>query len=343
MVLAMLTSCPAVPDLQDRNIYVIGHQGFNRSAGSGRSKGVTVTFSCFDCGTCGDLLDLLFVLEMEKVLLGLIGAGIQRSRTPALHEHEGAAQGLNCLYQLIDLECLGLTVEALPDLLTAAERMGFAGLNITHPCKQAVIPLLTGISPDAAALGAVNTVVLRKGQRTGHNTDWTGFYAALRNGLPGASLDRVAQLGAGGGGSATAYAALKLGVRHIRIVDADPARSGALVERLNRAFGDGRASVSPHAGEALEGADGMIQATPVGMHGHAGLPLSAELLRPELWVAEIVYFPLETELLRAARGIGCRTLDGSRMAVGQAIDAFRLFTGREPDPERMHQHFLSLA
>jgi shikimate dehydrogenase len=279
---------------------------------------------------------------MERVLLGLIGAGIQRSRTPALHEHEAAAHNLNCLYQLIDLERLGLGVEALPDLLLAAERMGFTGLNITHPCKQAVLLLLAEISDDARALGAVNTVVLRDGRRIGHNTDWVAFHEALRHGLAGAPLGRIVQLGAGGGGSATAYAALKLGAGHIQIFDVEPERSVALAARLNRVFGEAKASVSANAAEALRDADGLIHATPVGMFGHAGLPLAAELLRRELWVAEIVYFPLETELLRHAKAIGCRTLDGSRMAVGQAVEAFRLFTGVEPDAARMHRHFLEM-
>jgi shikimate dehydrogenase len=281
--------------------------------------------------------------HMEKVLLGLIGAGIQRSRTPALHEYEAAAHNLNCVYQLIDLERLGLSVDALPDLLLAAERMGFAGLNITHPCKQAVLAFLTEISDDARALGAVNTVVLQDGRRAGHNTDWVAFHEAMSNGLPGVPLGRIVQLGAGGGGSATAYAALRLGAGHVRIIDTEPERSAALAARLNQVFGEGKASASRDAGQALRDADGLIHATPAGMSGHPGLPLPADLLRRELWVAEIVYFPLETELLQHARSIGCRTLDGSRMAVGQAVEAFRLFTGEEPDRARMHRYFLAMT
>jgi shikimate dehydrogenase len=278
-----------------------------------------------------------------KLLLGLIGAGIRRSRTPALQEREAAEHGLKCIYQLIDLERLNLSAESLPDLLSAAERMGFAGLNITHPCKQAVLPLLTEISGDARALGAVNTVVFRDGARLGHNTDWIAFREAMRAGLPDVPLGEIVQLGAGGGGSATAYAALKLGAGHIRIVDCEPGRSQALAARLNHIFGEGRAS-SADLREAFRGLPhGLIHATPTGMHGHAGLPLPAEILRPDLWVAEIVYFPLETELLRLARRIGCRTLDGSRMAVGQAVEAFQLFTGMQAGAARMHRHFLSIG
>jgi len=279
-----------------------------------------------------------------NLLLGLIGAGIQASRTPALQEREAAEHGVKCLYQLIDLERLNLTVAALPDLLVAAERMGFAGLNITHPCKQAVLPQLTEISDDARALGAVNTIVLRCGKRSGHNTDWLAFRDAMRTGLPGAEMQRIVQLGAGGGGSATAYAALKLGANHIDIVDTELGRATVLADRLNRLFGDRIASASTDVAEAFRcRPDGLIHATPTGMHGHDGLLLPGELLRADLWVAEIVYFPLETELLHLARGMGCRTLDGSRMAVGQAVEAFRLFTGMEPDAARMHRHFVSMV
>ncbi len=142
------------------------------------------------------------------LLVGLIGAGIGASLTPALHERECAEQGLRSIYRLLDLERLGLNAGALPELLKAAEWMGFAGLNITHPCKQAVIPLLHELSEDARALGAVNTVVLRDGKRIGHNTDWWGFAEGFRRGLPDAKRDRVVQIGAGGAGSAVAHALL---------------------------------------------------------------------------------------------------------------------------------------
>ena len=93
----------------------------------------------------------------------------------------------------------------------------------------------------------------------------------------------------------------------------------------------------------MAAADGLINCTPTGMAKYPGLPLPAALLRPALWVAEIVYFPLETELLRAARALGCRTLDGGGMAVFQAVGAFRLFTGIEPDAGRMLRHFAAMA
>lgn len=277
------------------------------------------------------------------LLLGLIGAGIQASRAPALHEHEAAEQGLRCIYKLIDLEVLKLGVDALSELLTAAERMGFAGLNITHPCKQAVIELLHDLSPDARALGAVNTVLLRDGRRIGHNTDWYGFAENFRRGLPDASLRHVVQFGAGGAGSAVAHAALTLGAGQLTIIDIDAGKARAVADSLCGRFGDGRAMTGTDAAAALANADGLINTTPIGMANYPGLPVPQELLRPELWVAEIVYFPLETELLRVARARGCRTLDGGGMAVLQAVEAFRLFTGITPDAARMLRHFAAMG
>ena len=281
--------------------------------------------------------------DRPSFLCGLIGSGIQASRTPAMHERESDAQGLRLLYQTIDLDRLGLGSDALPELLTAAQRMGFAGLNITYPCKQIIIPLLDELSDDARALNAVNTVVLRDGKRVGHNTDQSGFAGGFRRGLPDVKCDRVVQLGAGGAGSAVAHALMTLGVGQLRITDVDAARAPAVAAALMERFGQDRAVAVTDLAAAMADADGVVNTTPVGMAKLPGMPLSAELLRPGLWVAEIVYFPLETELLRAARRLGCRTLDGGGMAVFQAVDAFRLFTGREPDPERMLRHFAEMS
>ncbi len=281
--------------------------------------------------------------RQPTILLGLIGAHIQASLTPAMHEMEGHAQGQRTIYQLIDLETLGLTADALPELLTAAERMGFTGLNVTHPCKQAVLPLLHEVSPDAQAVGAVNTVLLRDGKRIGHNTDWWGFAENFHRGLPDVALGHVVQFGAGGAGAAVAQAALTLGVQRLTIFDVDAGRAGRLAERLGRQFGAGRVAAGTDMPADVAAAGGVINATPVGMASHPGLPMPVELLRPALWVAEIVYFPLETALLRTARAIGCRTLDGGGMAVFQAVRAFHLFTGITPDAERMRRHFTAMT
>ncbi|MFI8395641.1 shikimate dehydrogenase [Pseudomonas sp. NPDC078863] len=276
------------------------------------------------------------------ILAGLIGAGIQASRTPALHEHEGDAQGLRYLYQLIDLDQLRLDSTALPDLLQAAERMNYTGLNITFPCKQAIIPLLDELSPEARGIGAVNTVVLKDGKRVGHNTDCLGFAEGFRRGLTDAARERVVQMGAGGAGAAVAHALLSEGVRQLTIFDVDRERAESLANNLNQHFGPGRAQAGRDLSGALAQAEGLVNTTPMGMAKLAGSPVPAGLLRKEIWVAEIVYFPLETELLRDARALGCRTLDGGNMAVFQAVKAFELFSGVVPDAQRMLEHFQSM-
>ena len=278
-----------------------------------------------------------------SVLAGLIGSGIQASRTPALHEHEGDAQGLRYLYRLIDLDPLQLDVSALPQLLEAAERTGFTGLNITFPCKQAIIPLLDELSPEARGIGAANTVVLRGGRRVGHNTDCLGFAEGFRRGLGDVARERVVQMGAGGAGAAVAHALLAEGVGTLVIFDVDARRAQSLADNLNQHFGAGRAHAGKDLPGALATAEGLVNTTPMGMAKLPGTPVPAELLRPALWVAEIVYFPLETQLLKDARALGCRTLDGGTMAVFQAVKAFELFSGNEANAQRMLEHFRRLG
>jgi shikimate dehydrogenase len=281
--------------------------------------------------------------QSDAILIGLIGAGIQASRSPALHQREGATQRLAYIYRLIDLDVLGLSLEALPELILAARRLGFTGLNITHPCKQAVIPLLDTLSPDARSLGAVNTVVFGPdGRSVGHNTDWSGFAESFRRELADVPRQRVVLLGAGGAGAAVAHALLTLGAGTLTILDLDHTRAEGLAADLCGRFGSNRAVAACASSPAVEAADGVVNATPVGMAAHPGLPMACDLLRPDLWVADVVYFPIETAFLRTARERGCRTMAGGGMAVFQAAGAFRLFTGREPDLERMLMHFDSM-
>jgi len=280
----------------------------------------------------------------ESCLIGLVGDGVMPSLSPYMHEREGDVQGVRYLYRPIDLHELDLPASAVGDLLQSAYRMGFNGLNITHPCKQLVLKHLDEIAPDAARLGAVNTVVIQDGRFIGHNTDFSGFAAALASGLPDAKLDRVVQLGAGGAGSAVAYALLTAGVQTLDLVDMDPARGTERAAELAGFFPDRTitARTTAELPQLMPAADGLVHCTPVGMAAHPGTPLDMALVEPRHWVADIVYRPIETELVRESRAKGCRVLDGGRMAVGQAADAFRIFTRLEPDAERMRAHFLEL-
>ncbi|MFK3979043.1 shikimate dehydrogenase [Micromonospora sp. NPDC050397] len=276
---------------------------------------------------------------MQPCRYGLIGAGIGASLSPALHEAEGRHHGLDLSYRLIDVTEPGTPTD-LDRLLDDAQAEGLVGLNITHPFKQRVVDLLDGLSTQARDIGAVNTVVFRDGRRLGFNTDAYGFAESFRRSLPDAAVDRVVQLGAGGAGAACAYAQLDAGVGHLTVVDPDTERRGALGEALGTRFEIDRVAVaSPdELAELLEHADGLVNASPVGMRANPGLPLPAGMLRPGLWLVDVIYMPVETELLLAARARGVRAVGGAAMCVFQAAAAFELFTGRTPDTERMLGH-----
>lgn len=271
----------------------------------------------------------------HRVLIGLIGANIQRSLSPALHEDALAAAGLVGRYHLFDLD--QLTGEpSLAAILQGLRQEGYAGVNVTHPCKEAVLPLLDALSPEAAEIGAVNTVVFSSdGQMIGHNTDRIGFRLALSETLgPEAVADKVVLvIGAGGAGKAVSHALLDLQPKRLLIHDIVGGRADALAASL------GQAQAVEDPAVSLETASGVVNATPIGMLGHPGQPLALELLRPDLWVGDVVYTPLETRLVAEARRRGCRVLTGGGMCVYQAAAAFRLFTGRTPDVVRMSQLF----
>lgn len=278
-------------------------------------------------------------LTNRTLRVGLMGSGIQHSSSPSMHVDEGASLGLQISYELFDFDLIQGGPEKLPALLEQAEHAGFSGVNITYPSKQAVIPLLDELAPDARALHSVNTVLFRGGRRIGHNTDWWGFAESFKREMADVKTSHVVLVGAGGAGAAVGYAMLKLGSRMLTVHDRDGARAAALVDRLSNLFADRRITVCRDLPLALANADGLIHATPTGMRKHPGIPVPVETLRPPLWVSEIVYVPLLTELVIAAREHGCRTLDGGGMAVFQGAMAFKLFFDVEPDITRMLRRF----
>ena len=270
---------------------------------------------------------------------GLIGRSILASRSPWLHEQEAAAQGIELAYELFDFTDRGWDDNALGDLLERLAAEGYAGVNVTFPFKQAVIPLLDELADCARLVGAVNTVAMRDGRKCGYNTDKTGFETSLAEGLPGAAIDRVLQLGAGGAGAAVANALLSAGTGTVVIADLDLARSEHLAALLSGHFGPGRAIACRMDQIDTATVDGIVNTTPMGMVANPAPAIPMGLIAPRHWVADIVYFPLETELLRQAREKGCRTLDGSGMVIHQAARAFEIFTGHPADPLRMRASF----
>jgi shikimate dehydrogenase len=181
-----------------------------------------------------------------------------------------------------------------------------------------------------------------------HNTDVTGFRAALEDFLGDRAVGgTVLQIGAGGAGLATASALIDLGFDAVVVHDVVPAAAEALIGRFSgtsHVACPGRLHGSGGSLDAwLPRVDGVVHVTPVGMAEHPGVAFDVDRLGPGSWVAEVVYRPLETELVRRARARGLATLDGGGMAVGQAVESMRLITGLRPDAARMHAHFNQLV
>jgi shikimate dehydrogenase len=251
-----------------------------------------------------------------------------------MHEQAARDLGVRCHYQLI--EVAGADREQLRGLLDGVRRLGFAGVNVTFPYKEAVIVLLDELSPDAAAMGAVNTVVVRDNRLIGHNTDTSGFARAAADLVADSGQGSVAVIGAGGVGKAIAFALANLGIVELRIFDADRAKADHLALLLRPR---GRAVVADSVEDAVDGAIGVVNATPVGMLPSREFPVPEALLHRGLWVADAVYFPLWTPLLLAAKAKGARVMTGRDLAIYQAADAFELFTGLVPSRAEMAKAF----
>jgi shikimate dehydrogenase len=273
-------------------------------------------------------------LDQQHFLTGLIGAPIKHSASPAMHEQAADALGVRCHYQLIELA--GADRAQLRSLLDGVKRLGFSGVNVTFPYKEAVVELLDELSPSAADMGAVNTVVVRGNRLIGHNTDTTGFERAAPAFVAESGHGAVAVIGAGGVGKAIAFALARLGVWQVRIFDTDRAKADALASLL----GAKRAiAVAGSVAEALDGAVGVVNGTPVGMLPNLGMPMPETLLHDGLWVADAVYSPLWTPLLKAAKARGAQIMTGRELAIYQAADAFELFTGLKPSSSEMGRAF----
>ena len=276
--------------------------------------------------------------------VALVGHGIGPSLTPAMHEREARLLGLGYTYDTVDL--IDDPDIDLGEELDRLEGAGYAAVNVTHPFKREVLAHVDDRSDMVDRIGSANLVLLGPGHRCAHNTDCTGFRGGLEAFLGDHPRGRVLQVGAGGAGLATAYSLLTMGFEEVVVHDLVPAAAEELVDRFSN-LGPGRIRASGgDIGRWLTGssaAEGVVHVTPMGMAQHPGVAFEPELMVPTSWLAEVVYRPLETELVRRARAHGVRVLDGGAMAVGQAADSLRLITDREPDRGRMHRHFHELV
>jgi len=276
----------------------------------------------------------------RRMLVGLLGANIQGSISPALFAHAFAAAGIDGYYHLLDADVL--RERRLPRLLDAVKAAGFAGANVTFPFKQEIFPLLDVIDKSAAEVGAVNTVTIAAdGRTTGYNFDRSGFRNsfAATFGAEAAKAKTVVLIGAGGAGRAVAFALLDIGVGELVLHDLDQARAAALAADVVKHSGAARCRLAQDVARDIAAADGVVNATQVGMRGFPGNPVPADALRSSHWAADVIYTPLQTEFLKAAAAKGARTLNGSGMCVHQAVEAFGQITGVAPDLAGLQRAF----
>ena len=276
----------------------------------------------------------------KRVLLALIGANIMGSLSPAFFADAFVAAGIDGFYHLMDVD--RLRERRLAKLLDAIRITGFVGANITYPFKQEVIALLDKVDPEAAQVGAVNTIAIdTDGRATGFNFDRRGWRDSFEESLRRNSAKdaTVVLVGAGGAGRAVAFALMDLGVAALVIHDRDAARANELAADLAMYYGASRRRIASDLEREIAGAQGVVNATQVGMRGFPGNPVPVSALKSPLWAADVIYTPIETEFLKAAAARGARVLNGGGMCVHQAVAAFRQFTGVKPDIGRMHRAF----
>ncbi len=267
------------------------------------------------------------------LIAGLIGDPVAHSVSPAFQQAAFDALGIAARY-----EAWQTPAAALPARVAALRAPGVLGANVTVPHKQAVMPLLDDLDPAARRAGAVNTIVSRDGRLIGFNTDIAGFITALREdgGLDPAGMT-AAVLGAGGAGRAVVVALLDAGAARILVLNRTVDRAEALVRDLTDGSGRLAAGALPSRADQaapLRAAGLLVHCTSIGMRhsrDEGALPIPAEAIPPDAFVADIVANPLVTPLLRAARERGCRTLGGLPMLVRQGAASFELWTG-QPAP-----------
>lgn len=259
-------------------------------------------------------------------LAGVIGHPIAHSRSPALHGYWLRRYGLKGHYIPIDI-----APTDLGDLVRTLPRLGFVGLNVTIPHKEAILHVADIITDRAALIGAANTLIFRKdGKIHADNTDGSGFIANLRQNAPHwvpASGPAVV-LGAGGAARAVIAALIEVGVPEIRLAN----RTRPRAEALRSDFG---AKVVVYewvqAGNILKDAATVVNTTSLGMTGKPDFRVPLDALSARALVTDLVYTPLKTQLLIEAEAMGCTTVDGLGMLLHQAAPGFERWFGHRPD------------
>ncbi|HEY1707615.1 MAG TPA: shikimate dehydrogenase [Rhizomicrobium sp.] len=258
-------------------------------------------------------------------LAGIAGWPVAHSLSPRLHGHWLAKHKIDGAYVPMPV-----SREGFASVLNALQAIGFAGINVTVPHKEAAFALAHEVDDAARAAGAANLLVFREGRILGRNTDAPGFAAALKQAL-GAKVVRnqaAVVLGAGGAARAVVLALSSLGAVEIRIVNRVRHRAEMLAATM-KPFVQAKLTVVDRV-DATDDAALLVNATSAGMHGNAPLDIPLEALPKSAAVCDIVYNPLETDLLKYARTQGHRTVDGLGMLMHQAVPSFEAFFGVRP-------------
>lgn len=261
------------------------------------------------------------------VRVALIGAGIEASMAPLFHERAAAFAGMTLTYDLLDRD--PDTGDEIPGLIDQCWRAGYTALNVTYPFKEIAFGCADVDEPSVQLMGSVNTLVRRGGTRVvGSNTDFSGLLRRWRSRWPDDRPGVVALIGAGGVGKSTGFALGELGASEIRIADPDGGRVRQLTDALATRFPDLDVTAAASAESAVDGADGVVNATPVGMYFNPGTPVDLDAIGGQRWLFDVIYSPIETPLLLRAQREGMAVLNGFELFLGQGFDAFERFTGR---------------
>ncbi len=271
-------------------------------------------------------------MGVSPVRLALIGGNIAELKAPALHAIAGRLCGLPVTYELLRPADFGCSFE---DVLWQCRDAGFRGVNITYPYKEQVVRHLIAADPAVQAMGACNTVLFESAGLRGYNTDYTGFIAAYRTTFGEAAPGRVALAGAGGVARAIAPALARLGADELRVFDIDREKAGALAAAVRAVHGHTLIHVAETIEDAAAEADGLVNATPLGMGGIGGCPFPPDLMAGPRWVFDSIYTPMDTPFMLAARAGGLAAMSGYELFLYQGIDAFKHFTGRDVAEDRL--------
>ena len=264
--------------------------------------------------------------EARELTAGLIGEHISRTRLPAALEILCAEYGYDLSFELID------SANRTPfDFRATVDELrgwGWTGVTVTHPFKiSAAAYAAEGMAEGVSHLGAANTLIFDEGGVRGQNTDYTGLISAWRHNMGEAPPGRVAMAGAGGVAAAIAPALLELGAEEIALWDVAPEKATALAAKMN---GQVRVVTASEAIAAMHDADGLVNATAIGMAEYPGMAFAAKAIHSQTWAFDAIYTPPETLFLKAARQAGLKTISGFELFKHMALRTFAAYTRVTP-------------